>query len=130
MEIKIGTPESLERFANSPVKLTAPGSGQPLVQRLLDQGMGEGVALDSFPENVSGYRLIEEVQERVLVAPCDCRHLRQGEVAAEYGRVGEHPIRLFSQAGQPSDYHLAHGLRDRPFPHSGLGVGEVVALLP
>ena len=73
LEIKIGTPESLERFANSPVKLTAPGSGQPLVQRLLDQGMGEGVALDSFPENVSGYRLIEEVQERVLVAPCDCR---------------------------------------------------------
>ena len=85
---------------------------QVLVQGVLDEGVGEGVApgLGQLADQGHGRCGIEDVEQVVLVGLGGPGQEIEVEVAPDDRRHRQHPPGLFAQTAHPGPDHLAHAV--------------------
>src|SRR5207253_5198002 len=89
---RVPVTELLERLGNAPVHAGAPGHPEVLVERVLDESVHERErprATRAFRDERRGLRLLEQVEQVVLVLAERLAQQGEVEVAADDRRRGE-----------------------------------------
>ena len=117
--------QALERLADPQVQPRPPHPGQPVVERLADQRVGEAAAAvhaGDLGDDVCADALLDHLVERVLVVRLERLEQLDAELAADHRRGRQHVARGVRQRRQPPLDDLADPLGELVRPRRAVAL--------
>jgi hypothetical protein len=112
---RVGRVQVLQRLRGAPVQAHPAGGGQPLVEHLADQRMGEAPAAEAagdLGDHPRRLRLLEQLEQAVAAQAAGRLQGAQLELAAEDGGGLQHPVAAVGEAAEPLGDHRPDTLRE------------------